>query len=292
MTVFSVGKATITRIEETYGPTYRARDIFPEFDEHILARHAGWLAPGHYDAPSGFIKLSVHSWLLQIGGQKILIDGCCGNNKIKPARPFWNMLNTDWLERLAAAGARPDEIDLVMCTHLHHDHVGWNTLQRDGKWVPTFPKARYVFSKPDFEYYHKLDSEPGKEPAEFGTFRECVLPVVEAGRAELVTGPHRLNDFIEILPAPGHSAGHVVFDLESGGEHAVFLGDVFHHLLQVYYPHWNFPKNSDAEEARVSRRRILARCAAQGALACPGHVGAPFAGRIEATGDGFVPRFE
>ena len=291
MTVFTVGKACIARIEETYGPTYRARDIFPAFDDHILAEHSAWLAPSHYDAASGFIKLSVHSWLVQVGGQNILIDGCCGNNKIKPARPFWNMLNIPWLERLAAAGARPDEIDYVMCTHLHHDHVGWNTLQRDGKWVPTFPNARYVFSKPDFEYYHRIDSDPNNEPAEFGTFRECVLPVVEAGRADLVTGPHRLNDFIEILPAPGHSAGHVVFDLESGGQRAVFLGDVFHHLLQVYYPHWNFPKNSDAEQARVSRRRILEHCASTGALACPGHVGAPFAGRIETVGEGFVPRF-
>jgi hypothetical protein len=202
MTVFTVGKARIARIEETYGPTYRAGDIFSEFDGHILARHAAWLAPSHYDAASGFIKLSVHSWLLQIGGQNILIDGCCGNNKVKPARPFWNLLDTPYLDRLAAAGARPHEIDYVMCTHLHHDHVGWNTLERDGRWVPTFPNARYVFSKPDFDYYHRLDSDPNNEPAEFGTFRECVLPVVEAGRADLVTGPHRLNDFIEIMPAP------------------------------------------------------------------------------------------
>jgi glyoxylase-like metal-dependent hydrolase (beta-lactamase superfamily II) len=282
MTVFTVGKARIARIEETYGPTYRAGDIFSEFDGHILARHAAWLAPSHYDAASGFIKLSVHSWLLQIGGQNILIDGCCGNNKVKPARPFWNLLDTPYLDRLAAAGARPHEIDYVMCTHLHHDHVGWNTLERDGRWVPTFPNARYVFSKPDFDYYHRLDSDPNNEPAEFGTFRECVLPVVEAGRADLVTGPHRLNDFIEIMPAPGHSAGHVVFNLESGGERAVFLGDVFHHLLQVYHPDWNFPKNSDPGQARATRRRILD---------CPGHVGAPFAGRIEAVGEGFVPRF-
>jgi glyoxylase-like metal-dependent hydrolase (beta-lactamase superfamily II) len=157
--------------------------------------------------------------------------------------------------------------------------------------VPTFPNARYVFSKPDFDYYHRLDSDPNNEPAEFGTFRECVLPVVEAGRADLVTGPHRLNEFIEIMPAPGHSAGHVVFNLESGGERAAFLGDVFHHLLQVYYPHWNFPKNSDAGQARTSRRRVLEHCASTGALACPGHVGAPFVGRIEAVGEGFVPRF-
>jgi glyoxylase-like metal-dependent hydrolase (beta-lactamase superfamily II) len=291
MTVFSVGGATIARVEETYGPTYRASELFPEWNGEILAAHDHWLAPSHYDAASGRIKLSVHSWLLQIGKQKILIDSCCGNNKVKPGRPFWNMLNLPYLERLAAAGAQPQEIDLVMCTHLHHDHVGWNTQLRDGRWVPTFPNARYVFSKPDFEYYQKLDSDAQNEPAEFGTFRECVLPIVEAGRAELVTGLHRLDENIEIVPAPGHSAGHVVFKLESRSSRAVFIGDVFHHLLQVYYPHWNFPKNSDVEQARMSRRTVLADCASTGALVLPGHVGAPFAGHIDAADGGFVPRF-
>ena len=292
MSEFKVGAATITRIEETYLAVYRATDIFPEFTDEIRAAHASWLAPNHFDAATGFIKLSVHSWLLTIGKTKILIDCCCGNNKSRPARPFWNMLNTPYLERLAAAGARPQDIDYVMCTHLHHDHVGWNTLLSDGRWVPTFPNARYVISKPDFEYYRKLDADPANtEPVEFGTFRECVLPIVEGGRADLVTGPHRLNDHLEILPAPGHSAGHVVFKLDSGRAHALFIGDVFHHLLQVYYPHWNFPKNSDAEEARASRRKVLELCAATGALTLPGHVGAPFAGRIEAAAQGFVPRF-
>ncbi len=126
---------------------------------------------------------------------------------------------------------------------------------------------------------------------EFGTFRECVLPVVEAGRADLVTGPHRLDDHIEIMPAPGHSAGHVVFKLESAGQRAVFIGDVFHHLLQVYYPHWNFPKNSDVDAARASRRMVLEHCAATGALTLPCHVGAPFAGHINAVSDGFEPCF-
>ena len=291
MISFAVGQSTITRVEETYGPTFRPADIFPEWSDETLAAHAHWLAPHHYDAASGLLKISVHSWLLQIGGQNILIDTCCGNHKSKPARPFWNMLDLPYLERLAAAGARADEIDLVMCTHLHHDHVGWNTQLRDGRWVPTFPNARYVFSKPDFEYYQRLDADPALPPAESGTFRECVVPIVEAGRADLVTGPHRLNEHIEILPAPGHSAGHVVFKLDSAGAQAVFIGDVFHHLLQVYYPHWNFPKNSDVEEARTSRRRVLDLCASTGALVLPGHVGAPFAGHIEATGKGFKPRF-
>jgi glyoxylase-like metal-dependent hydrolase (beta-lactamase superfamily II) len=290
MTVFTIGQANITRIEEFYGPTYRPGDLFPDWGDEILAKHRAWLAPNHYDATSGLIKLSVHSWLLQIGKQKILIDACCGNNKIKPGRPFWHMLNTPYLERLAAAGARPDEIDFVMCTHLHHDHVGWNTQLKDGRWVPTFPNARYVISKPDFDYHQKLDADPQLGPAEFGTFRECVLPIVESGRADLVTGPHRLNDYLEIVPAPGHSAGHVVFKFEHSRARAIFIGDVWHHLLQVHYPHWNFPKNSDADQARISRRMVLEYCASSGALVLPGHVGAPFACHIEATDQGFQPR--
>jgi glyoxylase-like metal-dependent hydrolase (beta-lactamase superfamily II) len=201
------------------------------------------------------------------------------------------MLDTPWLDRLAAAGARPDEIDLVMCTHLHHDHVGWNTQLRDGKWVPTFPNARYVFSKLDFDYFQRLDSDPANKPAEFGSFRECVMPVVEAGRADLVTGPHRLNEFIEILPAGGHSPGHFYFRLNVGGSCGLITGDVFHHLLQVFYPDWNFPKNSDAQEARVSRRRVFDEAAVSGAMVFPGHVGAPFAGHIEKAGSSYRPRF-
>ena len=291
MTVFEVGAAKITRIEETYLPVYRPDDLFPEWSGDVFARHKHWLAPHHYDLTTGLIKLSVHSWLLQIDSKNILIDACCGNNKSRPTRPFWNMLSTPFLDRLATAGARPDEIDLVMCTHLHHDHVGWNTQLRDGRWVPTFSNARYVFSKPDFEYYQQTDADPQTGPVEFGTFRECVLPLVDAGRADLVVGPHRLSDHIEIVPAPGHSAGHVVFKLETGGQHAIFIGDVFHHLLQVYHPSWNFPKNSCAEQARASRRMVLEYCASTGALTLPCHVGAPFAGYINAVNNGFEPRF-
>jgi glyoxylase-like metal-dependent hydrolase (beta-lactamase superfamily II) len=289
---FSVGQARITRIEETYLPCYPLRDIFPEATDAHLAEHKAWLAPNHYDPASGLIKMSVHSWLLQVDGKKILIDSCCGNNKIKPGRPWWNMLNIDYLERLAAAGARPEEIDLVMCTHLHHDHVGWNTQQRDGKWVPTFPNARYVFSKPDVDYFSKIDADPKEGPAELGTFRECVVPILEYGKADLVSGgPYRLNEFIEIDGAPGHAPGHVFFKLESQGQHAAFIGDVWHHLLQVFYPDWNFPKNSDAAQARVSRRKVLDYCAASDALAMPGHVGAPFVHRVEKAAGGYVAKF-
>lgn len=292
MSVFKLGKAaTITRIEETYQPVYTPKQLFAGWTDEHLREHEHWLAPNHYDPATGKMKLSVHSWLLQIDGRKILIDACCGNAKQKPTRPWWHMLDQPWLERLAAAGAKPDEIDLVMCTHLHHDHVGWNTINRDGKWVPTFPNARYVFSKLDYDYFHKLDSDPATAPAELGSFRESVVPVVEQGRADLVTGPHALSEYFEILPAPGHSPGHFVFRLKLGGEQAMITGDVFHHLMQVYHPDWNFPKNSNEDDARKSRRWLFDECAATGAMIFPGHVGAPFAGRIVKEGADFRPRF-
>ncbi len=222
--MFEVGAAVITRVQETNLPSYPLREIFPDFTDEHLAEHEHWLAPHHYEAESGRIRLAVHSWLVKIGRKTILIDACCGNNKVKPGRPFWHMLNEPYLERLAAAGARPEEVDLVMCTHLHHDHVGWNTRQHNGRWVPTFPNARYVFSKQDVDYFAAIDADPREGPAELGTFRECVVPILEHGKADLVDGgPCRLDEFIEIEPAPGHSPGHVVFKLESQGERAIFI---------------------------------------------------------------------
>ncbi|HEV2627155.1 MAG TPA: MBL fold metallo-hydrolase [Pseudolabrys sp.] len=291
--MFKVGEAAITRIEETFLPTYPLRTIFPEITDAQLEEYMPWMAPHHYDPKSGCILLSVHSWLLKVGGQTILIDACCGNNKVKPGRPFWHMLNEPYLARLAAVGVKPEDVDVVMCTHLHHDHVGWNTINRDGKWVPTFPNARYVFSRPDVDYFSKIDADPKEGPAELGTFRECVVPILEYGKADLVSGgAHRLNDFIEIDSAPGHSPGHVFFKLESKGERAAFVGDVWHHLLQVHHPDWNFPKNSDVNQARASRRKVLDHCAATDALVFPGHVGLPFAGRIEKTQSGYRPHFQ
>ena len=142
-----------------------------------------------YDAARDLIKLSVHSWLLRIDKQDHFDRLLLRQPQAASHTAVWNMLNAPYLDRLAAAGARPQDIDYVMCTHLHHDHVGWNTQLRDGTWVPTFPNARYVISQPDFEYYQALNADPDKsEPVEFGTFRECVLPIVEGGRADLVTG--------------------------------------------------------------------------------------------------------
>ena len=292
MTRFAVGQSTITRVEETYG-----RDVPPgRYLSGMERCDAGRARPLARAASlrrrQRLLKISVHSWLLQIGGQNILIDTCCGNHKSKPARPFWNMLDLPYLDRLAAAGARADEIDLVMCTHLHHDHVGWTTQLRDGRWVPTFPNARYVFSKPDFDYFQRLGRRsrascrrsPAPSANAWSRSSRPGAPISSPVRTAS-TSISRSCRRRAIPPATSCSSSR------ARGAGALFIGDVFHHLLQVYYTHWNFPKNSDAEQARTSRRMVLDLCASTGALVLPGHVGAPFAGRIEATGKGFTPRF-
>src|SRR4029077_6451439 len=257
MSVFKVGKATVTRIEETYLPIYPAAEIFPALTETHLAEHAHWLSPPHYDPASGKIKLSVHSWLLQLDGRKILIDGCCGNQKSRPLRPHWNMLNEPWLDRLAAAGARPDEIDLVMCTHLHVDHVGWNTQLKGGKWVPTFPNAKYVMSRTDHAHWAALAKKFGTEAYQVNTYNDSVLPVVEARKAEFVSGEHAMCGCFKLKPTPGHTPGQMRVDLESKGKRAIFAGDALHNPVQVPLWKWNSVFCEDRDLARQSRNTLL-----------------------------------
>ncbi len=146
MTEVKLGAATVQRIEESYEPNFDAKIFFPDWKPEVVQQHRDWLVPNHYEEASGSLKLSVHSWLLTVGGKRILIDTCVGNHKPRPHRPKWHLMETKYLERLKAAGVEPDQVDMVMCTHLHVDHVGWNTRLENGKWVPTFKNAKYVFS--------------------------------------------------------------------------------------------------------------------------------------------------
>ena len=244
MTQLKIGAALATRIEESYEPNFNAVKFFPDWDPAVLQEHAEWLSPAHYDPASGFLKLSVHSWLLTVGGKRILIDACVGNHKPRAARPMWHMQDTKYLERLAAAGARPEDID--------------------------------------------MDPEPG--PANLGSFRDSVLPVVEAGLAQLVSGAAALDEHLAVEPAPGHTPGTIAIKFESRGERALFCGDILHHALQVYRPQWNSFACAHAENARKSRHAALEHCAG-GALLMPAHFGAPFACHIDHKGDGFTPRF-
>jgi len=291
MTTATIGAAKITRIEETYGHFFAANKFFAEWSDEAAAEHLSWMAPNHYDPATGFLKISIHSWLIEVGGKKILIDTCIGNHKSRKARPFWDQLDTPYLSRLAAAGVKPEDIDMVMCTHLHVDHVGWNTRLDNGRWVPTFPNARYVFSKTDYDFFLAIERDPKQSPAVMGSFRDSVLPIVEAGLAQMVDGAQAIEEHFAVEPAPGHTPGHVVIKLASRNAEALFPGDVIHHAIQVYHPTWNSFACLDPATAVVSRRKLLEDCAGSGALLAPTHFGAPHICHIDHKGDGFVPRF-
>jgi glyoxylase-like metal-dependent hydrolase (beta-lactamase superfamily II) len=181
---------------------------------------------------------------------------------------------------------------MVMCTHLHVDHVGWNTRLENGKWVPTFRNAKYVFSKADYDHYLKVDTDPKTGPANGGSFRDSVLPVVEAGLTQMVDGAADIDEHLKVEPAPGHTPGTIAIKFESRGENGLFCGDILHHALQVYHPEWNSFACAEPIGARKSRRAALEHCAGSGARLMPCHFGAPFTCHIDHKGSGFVPRFD
>jgi glyoxylase-like metal-dependent hydrolase (beta-lactamase superfamily II) len=291
MTEVKIGGATVTRIEESYAPIFDATKFFPDWRPNVVDEHRDWMVSDHYDPTSGFLKFSIHSWLIKLGGRAILIDACVGNHKRRPTLPMWHLMETRYLERMAEAGIRPEQIDMVMCTHLHVDHVGWNTRLDNGRWVPTFRNARYIFSQEDYDHFLARDLDPEKGPANQSSFRDSVLPVVEAGLAQMVSGAHAIDEHLSIDPAPGHTPGSIVINLASHGQRALFSGDILHHAVQVFHPDWNSIVCADAVNARKSRRKVLEDCARSGALLMPAHFGAPFLCHVDERDSRFTPRF-
>jgi glyoxylase-like metal-dependent hydrolase (beta-lactamase superfamily II) len=261
-------------------------------DRAALQAHLGWLVPHHYAPDHDRLITSVHSWLIRTKYHMVLLDCCAGNHKDRPGFTRFHQLDTPFLARLQAAGATPEAIDIVMCTHLHSDHVGWNTVRRDGRWVPTFPNARYFFSRAENEY-----GDPRSNPRadadlmRSNAYRDSVLPVIESGQAQLIDGNYAIDDTLLIEPAPGHTLGHMILKLEHAGERALFCGDVVHHPLQVYAPQWNSVFCELPEQARATRRCVLDHCADENALLFPAHFAAPHVAVIARDGETFRPEF-
>jgi glyoxylase-like metal-dependent hydrolase (beta-lactamase superfamily II) len=213
----------------------------------------------------------------------ILVDTCVGNGKPRPARPFWHMRQGDaWERGLAAAGVRVEDIDFVMCTHLHVDHVGWNTRLRDGRWVPTFPNARYLFGEKEFAHWSAEHAKAANPVME-----DSVLPIVEAGRADLVRTDAALDDHVRLVPTPGHTPDHYSVELGRGSTAAVLTGDLIHSPLQARYPEMSMFSDFDRAQAAGTRRRFLECHCDTGTLVCTAHFPSPSAGRVGRWGDGF-----
>ena len=285
------GSIEVMRIKETLGAAFPPAHLLPDLPAEAIERNLGWLAPNHYDPVKKRFVMGTHTWLLRTQKHVILVDTCIGNHKARPNSPGFDNLEQPYLERLAQAGFKPEDIDFVLCTHLHVDHVGWNTQLRDGRWVPTFPNAKVLCSKAELasaEAKAKAN-RPGDDDR--AVWQDSLLPVLEAGQLLAVEGRHAIEDGLLVDPTPGHTPGHVVLRAESAGERMLFAGDLCHHPLQVYYPDVNSRFCEDAAGARAMRRRVLADCAESGALFAPAHWGPPHAGRVESTGGSFSLRW-
>ena len=292
MATWTIGSVTVTRVEEQLGVSHMpCEKFFRGFERDVLERHLHWLAPNHYSPQHDRVVTSVHSWLIRAGGLTILLDTCGGNHKDRPWTPRFHQLNIPFLDRLRAAGAAPEDIDVVLCTHLHADHVGWNTMLRDGRWVPTFPNAKYLFSRIEDDYWDVRKNPAMANDPRHRAYEDSVLPVVQSGQAVLVDEGYNVTNTISIAAAPGHSPGHILVRLAEQGMGAVFCGDVIHHPLQVYAPHWNHMADERPAEAAVSRRRLLESCAEHGSLLFPIHFGSPHVAAIEYVSGGFSAKF-
>jgi glyoxylase-like metal-dependent hydrolase (beta-lactamase superfamily II) len=285
-TSWQIGQVTVTRIEELHGPSFRPEDLFATWDPAVLEEHGHWMSPNFYQQSTNQVIMSVHSWLIRTPQHTILVDTCCGNGKNRPGSPHFHQLNEPYLDRLRSVGVEPEEVDYVLCTHLHVDHVGWNTRLLDGRWVPTFPNAKYVFSREELDFWDpSKNAHLPEEPR--NVFTDSVLPVIAAQQDHVVSMTDQLSDTLLIEPAPGHSPGHIMLRLISGQDEGVFIGDVMHHPIQIYRPDWNSQFCMNPEQAVTSRMRVLNHCAERNSLMFPAHFGAPHAGRIRNNGKGF-----
>jgi glyoxylase-like metal-dependent hydrolase (beta-lactamase superfamily II) len=279
MLKWRIGEVTITRIlelEATGGTRFILPDATPE-----ACREIAWLAP-HFADETGRLRMSVQALVVETPTARIIVDTCIGNDKQRDI-PAWSNLQTSFLQDLEAAGFPPDSIDVVLCTHLHVDHVGWNTRLEGGRWVATFPRARYLIGRTEFEYWQA--EEAGSQHPERSPFHDSVKPVVEAGLVDLVETDHQVCPEISLEPTLGHTPGHVSIRIRSQGEEALITGDFAHHPCQLARPDWASPADFDKAASTATRRRVFAALEASPVLVIGTHFASPTAGRVVKDGE-------
>jgi len=276
---------TIYPVVEQQGAFFDTLEFFPTLGKERFEANRSWLQPTFIDPTSGRLVVRIQSFLVKTPHHNVLIDSCVGNQKPRPARPFWNMLDSDAFENgLKAVGFAVDDIDYVMCTHLHVDHVGWNTRLENGRWVPTFPKAKYVMADRELAYWTQQEKA---NPANVPWITDSVLPIVEAKRAQIVKNDFSLNELVQFVPTPGHTIDHCSVLVGSPGQDVLISGDMIHSPLQGRYPDLGMRVDYDSKQAGQTRRKVFDRFCDSSTLMCFSHFPSPSPSRVRRWDDGY-----
>lgn len=288
-----IGNVEVLRVEEMLTPGFDPAFLFPDYDAQVLQQFPQLAQSNFFDAPSGKLMSSMHSWLLRMDGRIILIDTACGNAKVRsyPAFARFHMLQLPYLERLAECGVQPEDVTLVINTHLHVDHVGWNTRFVDGRWVPTFPHARYIMGRAELAHWRDPQGGLRVHPMGAEVIADSVDPVIEAGLVELIDYDDEILPGLTVQAMRGHTAGQLAVRVHSQGHTALFTGDSFHQPMQVYRPDWSSRFCEEPGLANATRRALFDEAAETDAVLFPAHAGIPHAGRVlrKGTDFSFVP---
>jgi len=286
------GRFSISKIAEFENVLYAPQTLYPDATEAALRAAGGRLGPKLVDPATLSLVMSFNCYVVRTGRHTILVDSCIGNDKDRPSRPTWHRRQGPFLDTLKSLGVTPESVDYVLCTHLHADHVGWNTRLVNGAWVPTFPNAQYLIAETEYRHWRALHDSRPAEPVLFGSFADSVLPVIDSGQAVMVPMDHEVTAGIHLEGAPGHTPGNVVIHVEDGGAKAVLSGDLMHHPIQVLHPEWSTNFCVDPAGSRRSRIDFVRRHADTGARVLTGHFPAPTAGQIHRDGSGYVFTFD
>ena len=270
---YDIGAIAIAKVVEEVSQT-SPRFLFANAGYAQLEPHHHWLQP-HFVHPNGRLMMSIHSFVVRTKRYTILVDTCLGNDKQNRHYEPWNHRNSDFLARLHAAGVSEESVDFVFCTHLHVDHVGWNTKLENGRWVPTFPNATYLFNRSEHDYWAQVTDKQDQ-----AVYADSVLPVVEAGRAQFVDAGHEIDHGLILESTPGHTPGHCSLQIESDGQRGVITGDMIHHPVQIAENHFSSLFDVDPARAAQTREAFCARYSDRDVRILGTHFAPPTAGRI------------
>lgn len=286
--MIKVGDFQISRVEEVV--LDEPVELLAGFNEEIRERNRGWLEPNFYNGERNVFFSVIQTWILRDGKRTIIIDTSGGDDRDRPLSPRFHMQKRHLDRALLGAGVEPDKVDMVFLTHLHVDHVGWNTRKEGDRFVPMFANARYVVSSTELAARDPERGAKERPPASWNTYLDTVKPILEAGLVHQVEGTENLGPGLDMIQIPGHAPGMIGLRVRSGGEEAVFIADVMHQPLQILHPEWNSRYCENQDLARETRAKVLKHAADEGALLLPAHFGAPHAGYIRRAGEGY--RFE